>query len=136
MGNNICTTKTEACAWALVAVVVFVLFVVIALCCFNNNVIVQPFTNLKRADFPTPLVYPKQLLSVPGSCKPYTGCFFPSTQSNPINLNTGKRYRAEGTDKIWCEVSWRDCNMFQDCENGKCVPKKNVYPSIKNIGHK
>ena len=82
-------------------------------------------------DSPNPLVFEKQLLSVPGSCKPYTGCFFPSTMSNPISLDTGKRVPAKGTDKIWCEVSWRDCNAFQDCVDGKCIPKPDVYPSIK-----
>jgi len=70
-----------------------------------------------------PMVFPVNIKTAPGNCKPYSGCFFPSTQSNPIDLNTGKRETAKDVDKRWCSVSWRDCNAYQVCEDGKCVPK-------------
>ena len=75
-----------------------------------------------------PMVFKKQINSYPSNCHPYTGCFYPSYASNPISLKNGMRNPQQGENKRWCEVSWRDCAGFQDCKNGKCVPKKHVYP--------
>lgn len=119
------TSKEYAtgCVWGLLAIAVIVLFVVIALYCIPKD---NEF--FKMVDSPQPLVYPKQLLSVPGNCKPYKNCFFPSTLSNPVSLNTGKRIKAKDTNKIWCEYSWRDCPAYRDCVDGKCVPKPDKKP--------
>lgn len=68
-----------------------------------------------------PMVFTKNLQSVPGGCEPYKGCYYPMT--NPVDLQTGKRFKAEHENDIWCEKSWRDCNAYQTCENGKCIPK-------------
>ena len=76
-----------------------------------------------------PLVYSRNIKIGPGNCKPYSGCFYPSKASNPINLNTGKRDPQpviDGKD-VWCELSWRDCNAYQSCQNGRCVPKETNY---------
>ena len=70
-----------------------------------------------------PLVYMKNIKIAPGNCKPYSGCFFPATAANPVNPRTGKRKSAKDADMVWCEESWRDCNAYQTCKNGKCVTK-------------
>jgi len=75
-------------------------------------------------DYPTPLIYKKQLLSSP--CLPYLGCLYPIP--NPVNIATGKRYGLTKHDKILgnCSEAWKDCPAFADCnEDGQCVPKKN-----------
>lgn len=119
-------------AWALLVIAIIIIIFVIAFCCCNRDAIVNYFTNLGPVtetfrDYPQPLVFPKEFISVPGGCKPYAGCFFPATNSNPISLRTGKRVPEEGTGKVYCEEAWRDCNAFQDCTNGKCVPKPGMY---------
>lgn len=76
-------------------------------------------TNIQRH----PLIYPKNKKTVPSNCVPYSGCFFPSKASNPINLNTGERPNQPGGDQVWCKKSWRDCNAYQTCKNGRCVSK-------------
>lgn len=68
-----------------------------------------------------PLVFLKNYKVAPGNCKPYSGCFFPSTLSNPVDLNTGERTPVK--DGIYCEKSWRDCNAYQECVSGKCISK-------------
>ena len=70
-----------------------------------------------------PLVYNQNIKIAPGNCKPYSGCFFPATAANPVNPRTGKRKSAKDADMVWCEESWRDCNAYQTCKNGKCVTK-------------
>lgn len=70
-----------------------------------------------------PLVYTKNIKIAPANCKPYSGCFFPSNASNPINPENGKREHQDGVGMIWCEKSWRDCGAYQTCKNNKCVPK-------------
>lgn len=75
-----------------------------------------------------PQVFKRQMLSVPGNCQPFMGCFYPSYLSNPINLRTAGRDKSPKENQIWCEKSWRDCNAYQDCVKGKCVPKK--YPNV------
>lgn len=70
-----------------------------------------------------PLVYPNNVKIAPGNCKPYSGCFFPAKAANPINLRTGERDNQPGSNLIWCEKSWRDCNAYQNCQNGRCVSK-------------
>lgn len=76
-----------------------------------------------------PLVYQRNIKVTPGNCKPYSGCFFPSRASNPINLMTGERNPQPVIDgkNVWCEESWRDCNAYQTCKKGKCVPKETTY---------
>ena len=70
-----------------------------------------------------PLVFTKSPKLVPGNCIPYSGCFFPSYMSNPINLKTGKRVKQPQENEQWCELSWRDCNAYQTCYDGKCISK-------------
>ena len=100
----------------LVLVVIIIIFIIVFYCSQS-----EPFR-----DFPQPLIFTKQLNSVPGSCRPYEGCFYPSTLSNPISLKTGKRIPAKNENDVYCEVSWRDCNAYRDCIDGKCVPKSLV----------
>jgi hypothetical protein len=70
-----------------------------------------------------PLLYDRNIKIAPGNCKPYSGCFFPATAANPINPYTGTREHQPDSDKVWCEKSWRDCNAYQTCEEGRCVAK-------------
>lgn len=104
----------QKCAYGFTVAAVIVIIFVIAFQCSKE----EPFR-----DFPQPLIFTKQLNSIPGSCKPYEGCFYPSTSSNPYSLRTGERIPASNEDEIYCEVSWRDCNAYQNCVDGKCVPK-------------
>lgn len=71
-----------------------------------------------------PMIYTENIKIAPGNCQPYSGCFFPSSLANPVNPKTGKRAKPPGADDIWCEKSWRDCNAYQECVNGKCVPNQ------------
>lgn len=70
-----------------------------------------------------PMIYTKNIKIGPGNCRPYSGCFFPSNEANPVNPKTGKRPKPPMDDYLWCEKSWRDCNAYQDCVDGKCAPK-------------
>lgn len=60
-------------------------------------------------DSPNPLIYLRQLLSIPKYCKPYAGC-------NALQDTTNQNL-------TFCELSWRDCNAYEDCIHGKCIPK-------------
>ncbi len=75
-----------------------------------------------------PGVFLKQVNSYSKNCMPYSGCFYPSFLSNPLSLKSGMREKAPEQNKVWCEQSWRDCGIYQDCVDGQCAPKKNVYP--------
>lgn len=68
-----------------------------------------------------PMIFTKNIKTVPGNCLPYSGCFYPSFMSNPISLKDNMRQPTD--NEIWCSVSWRDCNAYQTCSDGKCVPK-------------
>lgn len=84
-----------------------------------------------------PQAFEHQLLS--SGCLPYVGCLYP--MPNPINIKTGRRDNdilpedsevtrsqvPQGTEVRTCSKAWRDCNLFTDCVDGKCVPKKDVY---------
>lgn len=70
-----------------------------------------------------PVIFKKQIKTGPGNCLPYSGCFYPSFMSNPISLKTGTRLNEPNENKIWCQEAWRDCNAYQSCINGKCIPK-------------
>jgi len=75
-----------------------------------------------------PGVFLKQVNSYSKNCTPYSGCFYPSFLSNPVSLKSGIRENEPEQNKVWCEKGWRDCGLYQDCVDGQCAPKKNVYP--------
>lgn len=64
--------------------------------------ILLPKVNNENFDSP-PHVFNKQINKHSEHCHPYHGCSW---------------------DGSTCELSWRDCNVYQDCVNGKCLPKK------------
>lgn len=72
-----------------------------------------------------PGIFKKNIKVAPGNCTPYSGCFYPSHLSNPVSLKSGRREAQPLENEIWCEEAWRDCNIYQDCVNGQCKPKKN-----------
>lgn len=119
-------------AWGAIVAAIIVIVFVIAFYCYNldkfTNVdkFTKVFTNNNIELKQQPMVFTKQYLSVPGSCKPYSGCFFPATMSNPISLKTGKRVFEPKVNKVYCEEAWRDCNAYQNCIDGKCVPKNKM----------
>ena len=146
----------QCCFWGLVVLIFLIIIVCCAVfCCAQNDD--QLMTDLEstfkfdRKDLDKltrkmkenfapalpiqqrirqPQVFKREILSVPGNCHPFLGCFYPSYMSNPVSLKSGKRKKAVNEDKIWCEKSWRDCGIYQDCVNGKCEPKKGVYPLL------
>lgn len=122
------------CAWGLIVVVFIIIVVLISIyCCAENdpelkqklNVIVDTFapTLPYQQKIKQPQVFKDEILSIPGNCQPYSGCFFPSYMSNPVSLKSGIRHNAQDENKVWCEKSWRDCNAYQDCVDGQCKPK-------------
>jgi hypothetical protein len=116
--------------FALIVLLFLALIGVIGACCFNQKEIkirVEQAKEKLKETFATftaqlkqqPGVFVYTPLSVPGNCRPYSGCASGYTLANPISLKTGKRvpepvYR-------WCEKSWRDCNAYQTCIDGLCV---------------
>ena len=80
-------------------------------------------------DSTQPLVFTKNYKIGPANCTPYSGSHFPSSDSNPIDLNTGHR---RGLSKEYkdsfrkCEKAWRDCSAYQDCINGRCENKDHL----------
>jgi len=105
-------SRKSAICFGILVFVFFIIAVLLAVYCCKDEF----------RDSPQPLKFTKQYLSVPGNCYPFMGCFFPSSLSNPVSVRTGKRKKVK--NQIWCKKSWRDCNAYQDCVNGKCVPKK------------
>lgn len=77
---------------------------------FTNGRAEKLYTKFYKKIAPQPLVFTKQLNSYPDYCTPHSGCFYPS-------------YSDANKKKIWCEKAWRDCNAYQDCTDGLCVPK-------------
>lgn len=137
-----------------IGLILFVVFVAIIAVCVEHKseialelekcemTVKEMISNMKKENFgPTqfddrlpkkdsqPLVYQRNVKIAPGNCKPYSGCFFPSKASNPINLMTGERNTQPVVDgkNVWCEESWRDCSAYQTCKKGKCVPKDYSY---------
>lgn len=122
--------KFPLSAWifAGLCLAVFVAIICLAIYCCKN---VDEFADMGGMDYPQPLKFIRQELSVPGNCKPFMNCFFPSQKSNSISLTKeGNRYKlpTEDEELKWCEISWRDCPAYRDCVNGKCIPKK--YPKL------
>ena len=133
MGNKFVTMKAKY-LFGFGLILTIVVIALIAVCVTNKHELHVALTECKdkiKETFDSilpkisnqPLVYDKNIKVAPGNCKPYSGCFFPSQNSNPINLNTGKRDAQPGGNEVWCEVSWRDCNAYQKCQKGKCVSK-------------
>jgi len=88
----------------------------------------ETFVNLhQKMKINAPMVFQRQKLSVPCNCYPYAGCTYPSRQANAMNLQTGKRSKVVGRydQSVECrpELVYKDCNLFQDCIQGKCVAK-------------
>lgn len=94
---------------------IFVVVIIIIAINVNNNQISNFNGGLQ------PLLYPLQYFSIPDNCFPYSGCMYPS--ENPNSLKTGKEIPPSTKNDIWCKIAWRDCNAYQDCINGKCLPK-------------
>lgn len=109
--------------WGVLAVFVFVFIVTIAIYCFCYYR-KSGFSDLSEQ----PMEFKNQYLNIPSpgsfGCKPYSGCFYPTNPMNLINSSS------KSVDDIWCEKAWRDCNAYQDCVEGKCVPKKGLYNNI------
>lgn len=110
--------------YGYIIIVAFVIIVTVSIYCCQQNDNHESFNN---TTLPQPLIFTKEYMPA-GNCRAYTGCFYPSSNANPINLQTGKRFQFNNiNNNKWCELSWRDCNAYQTCKNGKCIPKK--YPS-------
>lgn len=115
-GYGISNKKT--CFFGLLVLATIIAVILIAI--FYNP---DKFTDTTLAHIKQPRIFKKQIKIGPGNCLPYSGCFYPSFMSNPISLKTGTRLNELKENEIWCQEAWRDCNAYQSCVNGKCVPK-------------
>lgn len=100
----------------------FIIIILIA-CLYDTMYKLKLCKKSEKFTINHPMVFKNNVKIAPGNCKPYSGCFFPSNLSNTTNPKTGERYKTTKKDEIWCEESWRDCNAYQTCINGKCVSK-------------
>jgi hypothetical protein len=108
----------SSCMWGVLIILLLVAVVVISLHCCGLLIPNGP----NKESF-APMVYKKNIMSVPGNCKPYMGCYYPSSLSNPVSLDTATRMSEFGEDDVnknYCKKSWRDCNAYQDCVDGQC----------------
>jgi len=80
--------------YGLLVLVFIIVVVLLAIYCCNRH---EPFESLRQS--PAPLVFPKQLLAIPGECSPWYGCDWNTT---PCKSN-------------------RDCQSFRRCDQGKCI---------------
>lgn len=134
-------SRGTCCMYGFFVIIVIIAIVLISVFCCRQQDTVSQFTeaftqrlgglynDISRTlpegnqHIEQPGVFRKQIDVGPGNCKPYSGCFYPSFMSNPVSLKTGMRRNEPKENEIWCEKSWRDCNAYQDCINGKCTPK-------------
>jgi len=83
-------------------------------------------TNLKLK-LNDPLIFKHQYLSIPGNCTPWSGCSNPSPLANAVSLETKKRYKLndyeDSLQECTPDLVYKDCNLYQDCIDGKCVSK-------------
>ena len=147
--KNTSSFGIKGCGYGILVIIFIVIIIIISTYCFsvNYSYLHQKINETFKINYKQlknklkkkvkekfehvikqPQIFTKGLLSVPGNCQPFIGCNYPSYLSNPISLKTGQRPNAKDEHKIWCEKSWRDCNAYQNCVNGKCKPKNNVYP--------
>lgn len=109
--QNVCGNLSNGTCKGIAFLIILVIIIIVLLAIF-----------VQKEEF-QPLIFNKSPKLVPGNCKPYSGCFYPSYMSNPISLKTGKRLNQPKENEQWCKVSWRDCNAYQTCYKGKCISK-------------
>lgn len=118
-GNNQISWKTKILA--IMGLFVIIICVIMA-SCMGNTPIEGMSDELIASQ---PLVFPNTRYSFPNNCRPWEGCFYPSTWSNSIDPVSGMHIPEKDDNVTTCEFAWRDCAAFQNCVDGKCRPKFN-----------